>query len=187
MRKYLVLLWSSLFEVVICGCNRGVDMVNPFFPYSDGQVLEYKGNFLFDEEYSKEGKVYVSVLKEYSNGKVMKLEFDTQSDIENREIYFFVNQHEIWKLFQNISYETVPMFDVEGNGVLVFTDDLFKIPVGSYVQHYEDSIEYTYSYSNSATETGYFERLTFISDKGIVRYSCGFGALRDYVDVRIIY
>lgn len=173
MRKYLVLLWSSLFAVVLCGCNRGVDMVNPFFPYSDGQVLEYKGNFLFDEEYSKEGKVYVSVLKEYSNGKVMKLEFDTQSDIENREIYFFVNQHEIWKLFQNISYETVPMFDVEGNGVLVLQMIFSRFRQARMFSITKIALSIHIQYSNSATETGYFERLTFISDKGIVRYSCG--------------
>ena len=187
MKKSLNLLWFALITLVLCGCNKAIDKFNPFFPYSNGQVLEYRGRFLFDEEYVENGKIYISDFKEYSNGNIVKLEFDTQSAMKDREMYFFVNQHEIWKLFQNISYETGGIFLVEDKGDLVLTDNLFKIPIGSYIQHSEDKMEYTYSYSNSATETGYFERITFIHDKGIVNYSSGLGALCDYIDIRIDY
>ena len=188
--KQLLVIMLILILLFCQSCSNKNIVVNsnPFFPHYDGEVLKYEGSFLFDDLYTDNGTLTITKLITLFEGVVYKVQINcSYLDLGERGlIYFYVTEHEIWKL--NILEESVlsnDNFDLKSNGDLMFSDDV-SAKLSHNVTFSDDRTECEYSYNNDRTETGYFEQIILKRGIGIVKYSSGYGALRNYLDIQVI-
>lgn len=176
---------------------------NAFFPYSDGEVLAYDGNVLFDCPNEISGNIEVDLLKTCTDGNiyVLRLEELHQSIGERSNLYFFVSNNSIWKLnmhdllvadtekaIESINSSSDMFdYDMSTNKIycLVCTNDVTSLKTDSDTVYSNDEIISSYRYSNSLVETGYYETVVFEQNKGLTKYISGYGALRDHVNLTI--
>ena len=181
-----VYLKNARDNYIELGKYAGVEVypyLNEFFPHLDGDVIEYTGEFLFDEAVDFDGKVQVEKIRNTNKGILycltilepgIKMTDPWKINPDCSKIYFNVTKDEIYlyESNKNQSSET-PVMNLHANEL--------SVP-------YEftcDGTTSVYRYVEDATETGFYETFIFKKGKGLVEYKRGYGAGRDHVGLRM--
>ena len=166
--------------------HAGVEVypyLNEFFPHLDGDVIEYTGEFLFDEAVDFDGKVKVEKIRNTNKGILycltilepgIKMTDPWKINPDCSKICFNVTKDEInlYESNKNRSSETLVM-NLHAN----------ELPVP-----YEftcDGTTSVYRYVNDKVETGFYETFIFEKGVGLVEYKRGYGAKRDHVELKM--
>lgn len=157
--------------------------LNEFFPHLDGDVIEYTGEFLFDESADFDGKVQVEKIKNTNDGIIYCLNILNpgieMTDLwkinpDCSKIYLLVTKKEIFL------YES---YNGRASTSLIMSPDADEFDIPSDFTNDGTTCEY-HNY-NPNTETGFYETFIFEKGVGLVEYRRGYGAGREHVGLEM--
>jgi hypothetical protein len=165
---------------------------NLFFFKGKVSMVSYTGNVYFSEG---DIKLNINELAELKYGKVFELKLDSYKDVLDDRLnlgYFYVQKDKIYRIKpteENLN-KLKTSGQVPNDSVIVCQDGELKDALSKdekgwhhYILVNGDTRE-SHSYNNQV-ETGFYETYIWESNRGLIKYSSGFGAGRDAINLQI--
>ncbi len=177
--------------------NQKLIINNPYFPYKESTTVSYSGEFYFDDFIKEDGTVQIDLVEKLEDGYVYKMHINTTAKLSGEEdVFFYVTNNEI-RIFRSSkepSFENTCYADFVAEGKenlskytqLICTADDIDLSDDKMEMYIENDGDIcTFVTVNHGVETGFYQRILFKKDVGLVKYRRGFGAQRDHMDIVI--